>query len=79
MKTLCPTSLVIPYKIQPVNGFFSVVALITVVEINQSEKLQWIITNAHPLHQKIISFFGDNAKRIYDVPIELRPEDVILN
>jgi hypothetical protein len=58
---------------------FSIMALIRVIEINQSGKLQWIITNIHPLHQKIISFFGNNAKRIYDVPIALQPEDVLLN
>lgn len=58
---------------------FAIMASIAVVEIKQNGKLQWIITNVHPLHQKIISFFGNNAKKIYDVPIDLQPEDVILN
>jgi transposase len=58
---------------------FAIMASIAVVEIKQGGKLQWIITNVHPLHQKIISYFGGNAKIIYDVPIALQPGDVKLN
>ena len=58
---------------------FAIMATIAVVEIKQGEKLRWIITNVHPLHQKIISFFGNNAKKIYDIPIDLQPDDVKLN
>lgn len=58
---------------------FAIMASIAVVEIKQGGKLLWIITNVHPLHQKIISYFGGNAKKIYDVSIELQPGDVHLN
>jgi len=58
---------------------FAIMATIGVVEIKEGEKLRWIITNVHPLHQKIISFFGEHAKRIYGVPIDLEPGELKLN
>ena len=74
-----PNQLGKPIQNPTTQWVFSMMASIAVVEIKQNDKLQWIITNIHPLHQKIISFFGNNAKKIYDVPIDLQPEDVILN
>jgi transposase len=74
-----PNQLGKPIQNPTAHWIFTIMASITVVEIKQNGKLQWIITNVHPLHQKIISFFGYNAKKIYDVPIELQPEDVVLN
>ncbi len=58
---------------------FSIMSSIGVAEINQDEKVHLIITNVHLIHQKIISFFGDNAKKIYGLPKELQPAEIILN
>ena len=58
---------------------FAILASISVVEINQGGKWQWIVTNVHPLHQKIISFFGSSAKEIYDIPLDLEPAHIQLN
>ena len=74
-----PNQLGKPIQNPTAQWIFSIMASIAVVEITQNMKLQWIITNVHPLHQKIISFFGNNAKKIYDIPTELQPEDVVLN
>ncbi len=77
--TYLPNQLGKPVQNPTSKWIFEIMATISVVEIKQGEKLKWIITNVHPLHQKIISFFGNNAKQIYDIPIELQPEDVKLN
>jgi transposase len=58
---------------------FAILASISVVEINQNGQWQWIVTNIHPLHQKIIAFFGYNAKKIYDIPSDLEPQHIQLN
>lgn len=58
---------------------FSIMSSIGVAEISQGEKIHSIITNVHSIHQKIISFFGDNAKKIYGLPKELQPTDITLN
>lgn len=74
-----PNQLGKPIQNPTTQWIFAIMASIAVVEIQNGDKLQWIITNVHPLHQKIISFFGVNAKQIYDVPMELQPDDIKLN
>lgn len=58
---------------------FTLMASIAVVEIYDDGKLKSIITNVQPLHEKIIAYFGVNAKHIYGVPIDLVPSQVKLN
>lgn len=58
---------------------FAIMVSIAVVEIRQYQKMQWIITKVHTSHQKIISYFGVNAKRIYDALLTLHPGDLKLN
>jgi len=58
---------------------FCLMSAITIVEINNGQQPQNIVTNVYPVHQKVIAYFGVQAKRIYGIPIELQPTDIKLN
>jgi transposase len=55
---------------------FSLLNAITVVILPQQGA---IVANMHPLHHKIIGYFGIHAKHIYGLPPDLIPEQIELN
>lgn len=58
---------------------FTLMSAISIVEIKKNNLLKTIVANVHPLHKKIIAYFGFLAKGIYDVPIDLEPNQIDLN
>jgi hypothetical protein len=68
-----------PIKNPTAQSIFTILSTIAVTEIILVDKKISIVTNMQPLHKKIISFFGPAANKIYDIPINLKPEDVVLN
>jgi transposase len=59
-------------------SLFSSIIMIN-IPMQQNEKNQRVVMNLHPLHQKVILLLGENAKKIYLLPENLKLSDIELN